>query len=740
MEMRTRTVCLVAAFALLLPRVADAQSGTATPATPPAGQADVSKAASTPILGRVDFGVRGDNVAGDPARHNRFRDVRDGAFLDRFRVTKTNDHWLFLGEAINVGYRDQRFAGTYERFGRLKAGFLWDQVPIFITDRAQSLQRDSGDGVLVIDDSIQRSIQDAATATKPTLLTNAINTTQPFDLRSRRHMAVVDLAYTASRDTDIKVNVRNTRRQGTHLQSFLFGNSPGGTPSQELAVPMDNRTTDVEAMVEYANARALLTAGMNASWFDNDIPVLQFDNPLRITDISAGPSRGQAPMWPSNNRVSFVASGTYKLPARTRLLGNVSFGRASQDEELVPSTVNTALVSPSLFRQTADARADIVSMVYGVNSRPADTIWLNARYRYYDYDNKTPHFEARQLVGDWSLGTALWETEPLSVRNHLLDLDASFTPMDYFAFGVGYARRDDRRTFRIYEDTAENTFRLSLDSTGHAYYTIRLKYEYSARSGSGFTPELLEEVGEHPEMRHFDVANRDRTRVTALFTATPVAWLGLNGSVATGKDDYDDTGFGLRDNRNRAYGVGFDVSARETVTLGAAYQREKYTANQYSRTANAAQFEDPTRDWWLDTDDRVDTISAYVDLLKTFSKTDIRVSYDISDGRVTYVYSLKPEQTVFTTTPLHQLAPVTNRMNTLRSDVQYFLRANVALGFGYWFDDYNVDDFSLNGTIINPLNPGNQTTPAAGVATVYTGYLYRPYTAHTISLRATYLW
>jgi MtrB/PioB family decaheme-associated outer membrane protein len=738
--MRTRTVCLAAAAALLLPCPALAQPATSGPAPSPATQADVPSAASTPNLGRVDVGVRGDNVAGDPARYNRFRDIRDGAFLDRFRFAKTTDAWLLLGEAFNVGYRDQRFVGSYEQFGRLKAGFLWDQIPLFITDRAQSLQRDTGNGALVIDDPIQQAIQSAATATKPTLLTNAITATQPFDLRSSRHVAVLDLAYTASRNTDIKINVRNTRREGTHLQSFLFGSSPGGTPSQELAVPLDNQTTDIEAMVEYANARGLVTAGMTASWFDNDLSVLQFDNPLRSTDISAGPSRGQAPLWPSNRRVSFIASGTYKLPARTLLLGTLSFGRATQDEALVPSTVNTALVAPPLFRPTAAARGDIVSMVYGVNSRPVADVWLNARYRYYDYDNKTPHFEARQLVGDWSVGTALWETEPLSVRSQMLDLDASFTPIRYLAFGAGYARRDDRRTFRIYEDTAENLFRVSLDGTGSAYYTVRLKYEYSVRDGSGFTPELLEEVGEHPEMRHFDVANRDRSRVTALVTITPVSWLGLNGSVATGDDDYKDTGFGLRDNTNRAYGVGFDVSPRETVTLGAAYQRETYTANQYSRTATSAQFEDPTRDWWVDTDDRVDTISAYVDLLKTLPKTDIRMGYDLSDGKVTYVYSLRPDQTVFTTTPLQQLAPVTNRTNTLRSDVQYLLRDHVALGFAYWFDDYNVDDPSLSETIINPLNPGNQTTPAAGVATVYTGYLYRPYTAHTVSLRVTYLW
>jgi MtrB/PioB family decaheme-associated outer membrane protein len=734
--MRTRTVSLLGALLLLQPYVAAAQQDTQAPAPAAAAgtQAQPEGVGTINNIGRVDFGLRVNSLSGDRARYNRFRDLSDGAFLDRLRLERGNDSWAFLGEANHVGYRDQRFAGAFESFGRLKAGFEWDQVPLFIVEGARSLHQDLGGGVLAIgNDPLRQAIESAGTADKPRLLSNAIGSLGTFDLRSRRHIATVDLAYAATRNTDLKFNLRNTQRKGDHLQSFLFGTSPGGSPAQELAIPIDDRTTNIEAIVEYANGRGMVAAGMNASWFDNSIPVVQWDNPLRITDISGGPSTGLAPMWPSNTRFAFVANGSYKLPARSRALASISIGRASQDEALVPGTINTALVSPPLFRPTADASADIVTMVYGLNSRPMENVWLNARYRYYDYANKTPHFEAQQLVGDWSIGTALWETEPLSVRNQSLDLDASFTPVTYLALGVGYGRQDDQRTFRIFEDTAENIFRVSVDSTGNQFYTLRVKYELSNREGSGFDPHLLEEVGEQPDMRHFDVANRDRYRVTSLVTLTPTGWLNLSASAAAGRDDYKDTGFGLRDNKNRSYSVGADMGPRDTVNVGVSYQWEKYTANQYSRTANpGVQFDDPRRDWSLDSDDRVNTFTAYLDLLKAFPKTDIRLAYDLSDGEATYVYGLRPDQTVFTTTPLQQLAPVTNRLIGGRADVQYFLRSNVGIGLAYWYEDYDVEDLSLNSTVIDSLN--------AGTATIYSGYLYRPYTAHTVSLRATYLW
>ena len=76
---------------------------------------------------------------------------------------------------------------------------------------------------------------------------------------------------------------------------------------------------------------------------------------------------------------------------------------------------------------------------------------------------------------------------------------------------------------------------------------------------------------------------------------------------------------------------------------------------------------------------------------------------DLSDGKATYVYNMKPEQRVFTTVPLQQLAPVKNRLSTAKADVQYFVRPNVALGVAYWFEDYKVEDFALGEATIGSL-------------------------------------
>lgn len=760
--MRTRMMILTGALLLVFSGTARAQQEQAGPVsvTPTATAAPAATSPFAPKFGQVDFGFRGDSVEGDAARYQRFRDLRRGGYVDRFRLNKETEQWALNATANNVGYRDQRYTVNYQDIGRLKVNAEWNQVPLFISDNTQWLYKDNGNGRLTIDESIRRTLQTTGTG-----IGNGFNTLRSvlggasrYDLRSRRDIGAVNLVYTVNQAVDVKFDVRNMNRSGYNLMSFGFGTSPGLNPVVEFGVPTDDRTTDIKGAVEFANDRGLFNIGYTGSWFSNHIPTVQFDNPLRADNISGGAATGLAVMWPTNFSTAVNVNGSYKLPARSRASAFLSFGRWEQNESLVAPTVNSAvapLVGP-LERGSAEAKADIVSMVYNFNSRPNEYLWLNAKYRYYDYANKTPLFASPQLVGDWALGTQIWENEPSSLKRNTLDLDASISAHKYAGVGFGFSREDtDRkhrldghtpRAFRIFETTAEDTYRVSFDSTANQYVTLRAKFEHSDREGSGFDGHLLDEVGEQPDMRHFDIANRTRDRFTTTLSITPVSYLDFNASVGTGKDEYGDTGFGLRNNDNNTWSLGVDVVPSDRVNFGVNYGEETYTALQYSRTANPINlntgdftFNDPTRDWWMDQDDKVKTFSASADFLKCLPKTDIRLGFDVSDGRATYVYNMKPEQRVFTTVPLTQLSPLKNKLTGGRMDVQYYLRPNLALGGTYWYEDYKVEDFALGAGTLNALVPANGTT-GAFASTIYSGYLYRPYTAHTGWLRMTVLW
>jgi MtrB/PioB family decaheme-associated outer membrane protein len=737
--MRTRMWILIAALLPASAGLAHAQQGEAasgqpTHVTQPPGAAPTMPTAQ---LGQLSFGLRGTDLDGDFARYNRFRDRRSGAFVDSFRYTRENGAWLFRAEADNVGYRDQRFFGQYEQVGRLNLTFEWDQVPLFISRDTRTIYSGTGTSDLRVDDAIQQQMQAAgATVTSPIFTNLLAGAASPFDLRYRRDLANFNMTYNATRDVDVRLRVRNTRRDGANMMAFGLGATAGNMVAHEMGVPMDDRTTDLATSVEWANNRGLLAAGVNASWYNNGTQLVRFDNPLRATDINNGPSQGQAVLWPSNSYVAFNLTGAYRLPARSRASAAVSIGRMNQNETLAPPTINTALVVPPLPRDTADAAANVLSMVLGFTSRPARSVTFNARYRFYDFDNRTAHIVTPNIVGDFQAGTTLRENEPFSVTRGNLNLDATFRPeaLRFLSFSGGFSRIDSDYSYRIFESTAENGFRFSVDSLTNEFVTMRAVYERSSRDGRGFDVHVLEHVGEQPLMRHFDVAERDRDRVSAQFQVMPLPTVGFNATVGRGQDDYKTSYFGLRDNTHTFFNVGFDIVPTEVVTFTVNYGRERFEAFQWSRQANpGVQFNDPTREWGIDSNDRVNTFTVGVDLIKALRNTDIRIGYDLTDGEATYLYQLTPGQTIYapTATQLRQLPPLTSRLHVGRADVQYLLRRNLALGVAYWHENYNVYDFAMNPDALPQLN-----LPAA----MYVGYLYRPYTANTGWVRLTYLW
>jgi len=109
---------------------------------------------------QIDFGIRttffGDGS--DAARFQRFQDFRDGGTIDRFRFGKATEKYLLKLEGDHIGYRDQRFAGSYNNYGKVKATFEWNQIPLYYSSSTSSLYSGIGTGVLSINDAVQTAL------------------------------------------------------------------------------------------------------------------------------------------------------------------------------------------------------------------------------------------------------------------------------------------------------------------------------------------------------------------------------------------------------------------------------------------------------------------------------------------------------------------------------------------------------------------------------------------------------
>jgi MtrB/PioB family decaheme-associated outer membrane protein len=671
-----------------------------------------------PPIGTFNAGGRLFSVEGDQALVQRYRDLRSGPFLDNFFYDRQTPDWHFMAKTTHVGYRDQQYGAFFNRYGKVKAWFDWNQIPLFYSTNTSTPFITESPGVLRIDDAAQATGNLSAVAAQA----------RPFDLRQRRDIALFGASAQPTRNLDFGANVSVTTRNGQMPWAGTFGFSN----AVELAAPLDTRQTDINAIANWGNEQRVLQVHYYGSWFDNSIQTLTWDNPLRITDSpTLGSAQGRMALWPNSALNQIGVTGTVQLPARSRFTAYASVGEWSQNEPLLPFTINSTITPIPLSRPTADAEALVTAANLNFTSRPTDRLWLNARFRRYDFDNQTPEFHVTSSVAyDQTLQTALLGgTESFGYIRQWFDADASYNLTRFTAVRVGYGLEDVERTFRLFEETTEHVARVSLDSTGSNYFTVRAVYEHGTRTGAGLDEEVLDDIGEQISLRQFDISDRDRDRFSAIVQVTPIAQLGVNGTIGVGKDHRPDANFGLQDARARFYTLGADIVPRDTISANLTWGFEKYTSLQRSRQANpGVQFDDPTRDWSTDAAERVQYLAASANVARIAPRTDVQFGYDYNRSRSRYLYVLPVNTTLVAP---QQLPPVVNELQRASFDVKYDLGAGFVGGISYWFDKYTVDDFAQDaGTITRIDMP----------STLLLGKVWLPYTAHTVWLRVSYIW
>jgi MtrB/PioB family decaheme-associated outer membrane protein len=731
--MRTRLVFVLAA--VLSGPAAFAQDPPSLPApTDPVG---IGRSSFTgKPYGSVDFGGRFTQVDGDEARFQRYRDLRSGVYGNNLIAGKRTEDFVFEVQAFNIGYRDQKYQVDLQRVGRLKASFFWDQIPMFISRDTRTLfnYTVTQPGLFRIEDPIQQDIQ-AGTKT----LRNFEDQATRFDLKTLRKIGQADIVFNVDKSSDLSVRIKNTMRTG----NIPYGATFGFSNAVELPVPVDTRITDVQANYEWGNETGMFRIGWDGSMFDNNIESVIWDNPLRFgPDISGSPSQGRMALWPGNTLTYVHGTGAVSMPGRSRFTGYVALGRGRNNEDLLPFTINTAIAPIALARPTADAETKMAIAQFTFATRPWRQFSFNARYRFADVDAATPIFDrpGGQVNYDSSLAANASSSEYFSVKRSTFDADGAFEVAPFTSLKVGYSLLGADYTHRLFERTTENVFRVSIDTTGYQYLMLRALYENRKRDGDTFDEEPLDEAGEAPGMRHYDVANRDRQRVTFIANVLPAGVFGLTGSAGVGRDEYPDSDLGLQSYDSDQYSAGFTVAPDDRYNFTANYGWERYRSLQRSRNATtAADQVNPLRSWTTDFTGKVNFLDAALDIDRAIDKTVIRLSGDWNRSNDTYLYGL------VTGSPLaapEQLPPVKNELLRAEIDLSYDLARNLRFGVSYWFDDYKVEDFALGPTTLTGIAfpPVQEGQPVVATNALLLGYLYRPYTAHAGFVRLTYLW
>ncbi|HMD37012.1 MAG TPA: MtrB/PioB family outer membrane beta-barrel protein [Vicinamibacterales bacterium] len=717
---------LIGSIAVAAPLTARAQQTQPPEPTSPPTAAEDTRSLFDQTWHQLQVGGRFSGIDGDPARFQRYQDMRDGVLFTNFRYGTDDPRglWYFHATADNVGYHDQRYSAVYQRTGRLVISGLFDQIPQFYSVDTKTPYGGSASNLL-LDDATQLKIQQGQAN-----LNAWVPLAPQFDLTERRDVGTFRVVATPKPALDVSASFTTTRHTGELPwgASFGFGNDV------EIPLPYDSRTNDFTVATEWTNMKEMLRVQYNGSWFNNLADTVTWDSPLRLNDSTSAPGRGRTALWPTNSAQTISASGYGKFAHRTQITGSISYGFWNQDQPLLPFTINPTLPQLTLPRTSAQAEAHVFSGNISLVTRPRDNFSFTARLRDYVYDNQTPHTAIPQFINyDTSVATSsTGGPEPYAHHRQTFDADATWTGHGPFALTAGYTRNDLGWDFRIFESSAENVLRLQADAVGATWGTFRAKYEYGSRRGSGLDEELLVEIGEQPDMRHFDLADRNRNLFNGQVDIVPNDLWTFSVSAGVTADEYPDSYFGLQNWNGRTVSLGADYHLPNGFGGGGTYNYERYTGLQRSRSASPGstppQETDPKRDWTTDTAETVNYFSLYVTPPRFGPDTEVRVSYDFSYAEGSYLYTIVPGGPLAAPS---QLPAVYNKLQQLHVDVRHRLTHNVAIVGTYLYEPFTVYDFALDPSVVNGI-----VQPSSLVM----GYVYRPYTANSGTISLRYLW
>ncbi|HLF55394.1 MAG TPA: MtrB/PioB family outer membrane beta-barrel protein [Thermoanaerobaculia bacterium] len=657
----------------------------------------------------------------DSSKFQEYRDLSDGFRVQLGLSGMTADARRKLDfQVVNGGRNDAFYGLSYDVAGSWRLRLAYDNIPHNFGNHGKILWTRTNDlGSWELQDPIQAANQaalEAQFAIDPRGITFpfldgllqpylAVANSIDIGLQRRRTSAVLDLG--KGDRSSWKLEYRHEARNGLRN----LGTSFGFNNVTELPEPISYDTTDAILSGAWRWDRGIATAGYRYSKFENDISTLYWDNPWRVTDATdpsaysapgsgsiGGSSRGQFDLAPDNDMGSFFANARIGVGATGWLQAAATWSRMSQDDPLLPMTINSAIGDVLQPYGSANREADMLDLALNYGVRFGDGWQAGARYVYRDYSDDSPRYEFDE--GYVRFHAVLEEiprvTVPFSWTRETLSasLDKDFGR--WGNAGIEVKRDVYDRELRETEETTENLIALKWDGRVRRVQ-LRAKYELGNRDYSGdylteaqeYTFLEPEGINNQPTLRKYDQANRkiDRWNLSANLPVGEV-WM-VAAHVAGSKFDYDESQFGLTGDEVMRYG--FDLS-RDLGDGGSFFvygERADRDVSMAARQSGATPSTNPLDDWFADFDEINDTLG--VGWSKSTKEWQVKLAGEWveSDGEADL---FSPPGGVPNVAVGFGNYEDYDRLS-LRGDYDCELNAMLAVGVGVLYEDYSIDSF-----------------------------------------------
>lgn len=531
-----------------------------------------------------------------------------------------------------------------------------------------------------------------------------------------------------SKEVDFSLSYRHENKEGARNWGQGASYSFGGAFDHSLFMlePIDYRTQEVEAKLNYTTEALQLQGGYRLSLFDNPTQVVSLDFSSLVVDAS--PRQTATP--PDNQSQILYLNGGYRLSPLTRASFKLVYQQDRQDETFYQS-------NPYNFRSDLGGKVDTTRFTLGLNSRVTPALTLNARLRYDDRDDNTP--KARYLI-------TLGQFNQLSSRTNTdgtLDATYRISPGFSLLAGVEYEslKRDgvDDPNIARRETTDETTLQIGARRNLSDSLKGSIRLSHSQRDSSAWLPGSGVLAGtlqtspvafDYVNSIQFADRKRDQLRVALDWYATEQ--LSLQLVTEASQDAYSGLPLGPRD--------GSSVMA----SVDAAYQLSDEWSLSSWVSANQRQLESSSHSWYdLDLSNY---LSNYSDSMQTWSgktidqgyalglglkgqatdeiKVGAKLQYSDDKSKFDMASLVAPVDLQFA--PNSSLPTIEYKLTTLTLFGEYALDEQQGLRVDYRYEQIKNNDWSWNnytdyaGTTVTQL--ADESNHFIGVSYFYRGW------------------
>ncbi len=583
------------------------------------------------LFGQIDLGLAW--LEDDAALYGRYSGLDENGLapLLSFSLQHPGERpgdWRLRLDGARLGLDSRRLSVRADRAGRQSVSLTWRELPNWTLSGGRTPFSLDAAGRHVLPGDWQ-GLQTTAGLSESAAALNAV------EIRSQRKRFDLGFRQRFRERWRVEVDASEERRDGNRLIGAIFGYSGGNPRGMLLPAVVDDRTQRIESRVTYSDpAGHQLGLAWYGSFYSNDRDAVTFDNAFAAhpqwaagTGYPAG--SGRLADYPDNAAHQLRAFGNWKLGERARLGADVAVGRMRQNDLLLPYTINPGLVVDQplpVTRLDAEMHTRLANL--RLVSPWTDRGSLVVNYRFDERDNRTPSLEWQIVGADSQNQRPPEETRinlPYSLRRQTLDFDSRWRLSGRQRLVAGLAfRREDRDDFAEVAQFDEWGAELGWRGRLGSFVRVRVDAERASRRFDEYRGKAPYRAGRlpasvdpddfenHPELRKYNVADRDRSGLRLRLDAQPTARLSLGLNARYNRDDYDDARFGLERARVRSISAdaGWQLAAR--VSLTGMISSDRYRADQSGRDwpgfAPELAF-DPSRDWWASHDDRVETAS-----------------------------------------------------------------------------------------------------------------------------------